>query len=378
MRGITFRSTFDSTIQKNTIINCSVTGIEITEGSAGNYIYHNNFINNTYQANDTVTNTWDDDYPSGGNFWDDYEGIDNDGDGIGDTPYDIAHGENQDRYPLMTPWDATSVYSIVNIGVLGDDTNASYAYGLNEAGQVVGSSGEEYDLQYGFLWQDGMLTNIGTLGGLWSQARAINAESAIVGSSHTPYWHVHAFCDHDAFLDPEDDLGTFPGGNVSYGFDINDQGFVVGYSYLEGHQWDPPHAFIWDETNGMIDLGVLPGCNSSVARAINEIGTVVGYSQITDENGTHSEAFIWNEQQGIQPLSLPAEAVHSYAYDINDNDQVVGYYIDDQGGQHAYIWEDDTTIDLGTLGGPKMTAWALNNQGHVVAVSYTHLTLPTN
>ncbi len=68
-------------------------------------IYHNTFLRNIIHASDDNSlNTWDNGYTSGGNYWDDYTGIDENQDGIGDTPYNISGGSNQDLYPLMTPY----------------------------------------------------------------------------------------------------------------------------------------------------------------------------------------------------------------------------------------------------------------------------------
>lgn len=72
--------------------------------ASGNTIYHNNFLGNTKHLEDLgkSVNTWDDDYPSGGNYWSDYNGSDGDHNGIGDTPY-VIDENNQDNYPLMGP-----------------------------------------------------------------------------------------------------------------------------------------------------------------------------------------------------------------------------------------------------------------------------------
>jgi parallel beta-helix repeat protein len=111
--------------------NNTVSGNTLTENNEGVYmdgsfnytiLYHNNFINNTVQVNNSASNFpllifWDDGYPSGGNYWSDYTGIDyfsgpyqniTGSDGIGDTSY-VIDANNTDNYPLMKPWPATDI-----------------------------------------------------------------------------------------------------------------------------------------------------------------------------------------------------------------------------------------------------------------------------
>jgi nitrous oxidase accessory protein len=76
---------------------------------SNNVIYHNNFVDNLHTVfiYESIS-AWDDGYPSGGNYWNGYNGSDADGDGIGDTPYTI-NLENKDNYPLMAPFVSPSV-----------------------------------------------------------------------------------------------------------------------------------------------------------------------------------------------------------------------------------------------------------------------------
>ncbi len=102
--GIKFSESSFNTIIQNNITDNSRCGLYTYSGTSNNFIYHNNFIENDEHVIDTYENNWDNEYSSGGNYWDDYNGIDANGDGIGDTPYNISDGENQDRYPLIEPW----------------------------------------------------------------------------------------------------------------------------------------------------------------------------------------------------------------------------------------------------------------------------------
>lgn len=138
--GITLESCSYNIISRNNLEINVMYGIYITSSTA-NTIYHNNFVNNVAWS-DSV-NIWDDGYPSGGNYWSDYEGIDlykgpyqnQDGsDGVGDTFYNINE-QHVDRYPLMAPFNtfeagtrnATTFYvDIVSNSTISD---FHFAYG---------------------------------------------------------------------------------------------------------------------------------------------------------------------------------------------------------------------------------------------------------
>jgi parallel beta-helix repeat protein len=106
-------SSNNNSIVGNNITNNGNQGIHL-DNSSNNKFWHNNFINNTQQVYIPVSgyaNLWDDCYPSGGNYWSDYAGLDAKYDGIGDAPY-VIDANNQDRYPLMHPWSPLQVHNI--------------------------------------------------------------------------------------------------------------------------------------------------------------------------------------------------------------------------------------------------------------------------
>ena len=125
IEGILIDHSNRNLIRCNSIVG-NYYGIGTVSGNKNNHIYHNNFISNTkqvgYRSSEVrdgkpvyAEDVWDDGYPSGGNYWSDYNGTDfysgpfqneTGNDGIGDTPY-VIDENNVDHYPLMNPYTIT-------------------------------------------------------------------------------------------------------------------------------------------------------------------------------------------------------------------------------------------------------------------------------
>ena len=142
--------------------------------------------------------------------------------------------------------------------------------------------------QHAFVWRDGVMHDIGTLGGTSGGASYINGSGAVVGGS-TLAGDVttHAFLWHHGRMS---DLGTL-GGNytVAYAQWINDEGLVAGGTCTV--DWYPCHAVLWYKGT-VTDLGTLPGAmlDYSWAQSVNNRGQVAG-SAITATGEQH--AVLW-------------------------------------------------------------------------------------
>jgi probable HAF family extracellular repeat protein len=189
---------------------------------------------------------------------------------------------------------------------------------VNNVGQVAGTfvSGVTSSRAEAFLWNAGTLIGLGALGGAGSQAYGINDLGQVVGSSGVGSGSaVHAFLYSGAALA---DLGTL-GGTNSVAYAINNSGQIVGSSQTADDA--SGHAFLYS-AGAMTDLGTLGGADSQ-ADGINGNGLIVGWARTA--NGER-HAFLWNAGQMMDlnsVVSLGGHAVLVEAAAINDAGQIV-------------------------------------------------------
>lgn len=238
----------------------------------------------------------------------------------------------------------------------------SFATGINDSGEVVGY--QYSGTPQAYIYDKGTVAFIGTLGGDRSLAFGVNNAGQITGWSETAASQPRAFLYTNGVMQ---NLGTLGAG--SYGTAVNDIGDVVGYSAPLGAG---QHAFIYT-AGAMNDLGTLGGTNSR-ALSINHSGQVVGYSDLANSMNQH--AFLYSNGMMIDLETLTSTTLYSSeALGINDAGQVVGWSTGPflPGGgydYHAIIYDNGKMLDLNSLVSPSLgwdlnEATAINNVGQI-------------
>ncbi len=252
---------------------------------------------------------------------------------------------------------------IKNLGTFGGNHSAAAAN--NNRGQVVGLALNAipdpfsfFDLLLNgastgtqtraFLWQNGQMRDLGTLGGPDADGFAVNERGQVAGGSYVnstpnPATGIPTI---DPFLwenGKMTDLGTL-GGTFGFSTALNNRRQVIGVSNLAGDQ--TADQFLWDGGK-LIDLyTATTGGSVITANAINDAGQIVGAADFSSTGGSSFSAVLWKNGVATNLGTLSGDCF-SQAFVINSKAQVVGAsYACDTFEPRAFLWENGSMIDL--------------------------------
>ncbi len=258
-----------------------------------------------------------------------------------------------------------------------------FVAGFSENGLIDPQTGQPAGVAV--LWDGRRAINLGTVpGGTESIAISVNSLGRVVGFSNNDIpdafslvgfpTQTRAFAWQNGVMR---DLGTLGGPDASASF-VNDHGQVAGFSYTDSAV-NPStgvpttHPFLW-ENSKMTDLGTLGGTLSGsplliTSGSLNNRGDVAGASTLAGDLFQHP--FLWTKSEGMKDLGTLG-GTFGYANWVNDSREVVGIAtnLNDQ-ALHAFFWRDGVMTDLETVGtDPDSEAKSVNSQGQVVGASF--------
>lgn len=297
--------------------------------------------------------------------------------------------------PFHLAAQTRTAYSVTNLGTAGG--SASAAISINNQHWIAGFSTQAGDqTTNAVLWRNGVPEKLGTLGGPNSGMGWPNHnQTAVVGISETApvdplgeAWSCAAFMPTTGhtclgFVWQNGVMNPLPtlGGNNGYAAGANSSGQVVGWAETSFH--DPTcvapqvlqfKAVVWGPQPGQMQvMEPLAGDPDSAATAINDKGEVVGISGICENavgDLSAEHAVIWHNGQPTDLGNLGGHAWNTPTA-INNQGEVVGFAPTAQGRIHAFVWDKSGGMqDLGTLPGDSTSfAWAVNDLGQVAGQS---------
>ena len=313
---------------------------------------------------------------------------------------------------------------MVDLGQPGLKGPNSMAFGVNAWGQAVGeaqtdrpdSNDEDFcgfsalGLAFSgttclpFLWENGVMRPLPTLGGNNGAAYQINSHAAAgMAETHTPDSTCPPSGPQKLTFKPAVwqkggvlELPTYAGDPDGNAHAINDleqmaggSGVCSAFNPIWLTNLQPLHALLWDGGKA-IDLGTLGGTghgNGIMALDLNNRGQVIGFSDLEGDVDFH--AFLWTRAAGMQDLSALPGDVDSAAIGMNDSGQVVGVSLDADFNARAFLWKNQELIDLNTLvpaNSPLylVTACSINASGGIIGIAidnsgnfHSYLAVPT-
>ena len=295
-------------------------------------------------------------------------------------------------------------YTITDLGTLGGSFSAGT--GLNNQGWVTGSAttpGDQYF--HAFLWQKGMMTDIGSsfgpLNSFTADAPTINDPGVVSGFyiTDTPDPNGEDFCNGvpvngtDICLPFVWRKGSatqlqLPGGNNAMPNQVNSRGEIVGVGEkgLPDPTCVPPQildqvAVIWGpKKNQMRELPPYRNDTQASAIGVNDKGEVVGTSgkcKLFNQSFGYIEAVLWRDGQPINLGNLGFR-LFNIGFSINNKSEVTGQASTPKtccGGFHlfhAFLWRNGVMTDLGILPGDLSSLGNnINDRSQIVGLSET-------
>lgn len=290
----------------------------------------------------------------------------------------VGGSENGVIDPLLGVTEIRAVLwkdgDIEDLGTFGG--NDSQATAINNRGQVAGwalnSVPDPFSnlgtQQRPFLWQHGAMLDLGDLGGPDGLAVFVNERGQVAGASltnSTPnpitnFPTVHPFLWDDGRMV---DLGSL-GGTLGFPNGLNNRGQVIGSMFIAGDQIQD--MFLWDEGK-LIDLTAQSGGTIVTANAINDAGEIVGAAAFSTNRPF--DAYLWRHGVATDLGTLPGDCF-SQAFAINAQGQVVGQSIACDFSTRSFLWDNGNIIDLNTFVPPGsglqlVETVAINDRGEI-------------
>lgn len=253
----------------------------------------------------------------------------------------------------------------IDLGTLGGPNSWNNYGGINDRGEVVGFAetsvpdpdGEDV-CAFGtqltclpFLWRDGHMSALPTVGGNNGQAAAINNRGQIAGFAENAVPDSTCPAGFPSKIDlpviweagQAHALPTVGSDPDALAQGINNRGQAVGYS---GNCTTALHAVLW-ENGSAIPLPDLGQARSNIAFAISDRGQIVG--QVRSADGTTRVAALW-QNGALTNLGILPGDFGAFASGVNSRGQVVGSTNDsNHNWARAFIWQDGVMTDLNTL-----------------------------